>query len=65
MTSTDAGFFVLLMGLPLARWIEFRGGDPRTSMGEPATQSHLKKYITATLFVGLAAWGVAKLMRSA
>jgi len=64
LTSSDVGFLVVLAGLPIARWIEFRAGDPRTSTGEPATQAHLKKYITVALFVGMAAWVAAKLLRS-
>ena len=65
LTSSDVAFLVVLAGLPIARWIEFRASDPRTSTGEPATQAHLQKYITVALLVGIAAWIAAKLLRSA
>jgi hypothetical protein len=64
VTPLDAACLVVLGLLPLARWLEFRGGDPRTSTGEPATEAHLRKYVIVTLLVGLAAWMVAKLVRS-
>jgi len=63
-TALDAAFLAVLVALPVARWIEFQGGDPRTSTGEPATTSHLKRYVSVTLLAGLAVWGAAKLFRA-
>ena len=65
VASTDAIFLFVLAGLPIARWVEFRSGDPRTSTGEPATRAHMQKYVAVTLLVGAAAWIAATLLRTA
>jgi hypothetical protein len=58
----DLAFGLLLIGLPLARWVEFRGGDPRTTTGDPAEPRHLQRYSAAALVIGLVGWGAVKLL---
>ena len=61
-TPADLAFLVVLGGLLLARWLEFRGGNPQTSTGEPATPAHLRRYVCGAVLLGFAAWGVANLL---
>lgn len=61
-TLTDFAFFTVLGGMLLARVIEFRGGNPLTDLGEPATPAHLRRYVIATLVVGLGVWVLANLI---
>jgi hypothetical protein len=61
-TPADFGFLAALGGLPFGRWLEFQGGDPRTSTGEPATRDQLRRYALATTLAGLAVWVVANLI---
>lgn len=61
-TPADFAFLAMLGGLPLARWLEFRGGDPRNSMGEPSLPGDLRRYVLRTLAIGLIAWLVANLI---
>ncbi len=49
-------FLVVLLLLPVARWVEFRGGDPMTSTGTPATPADLRRYALIALGVGLSVW---------
>jgi hypothetical protein len=58
-------FYFLVLGAMLAgRWVEFRGGDPQTATGEPASPQHLRRYLLAASLVGLAVWGTARLSRA-
>ncbi len=62
-TPADFGFLAVLGALLLARWIEFQGGDPRTAMGEPASQRrYLYKYVLGTGAFGLGIWVFANLL---
>lgn len=61
-TSADVAFLIFLNLTVLARWMEFRGGDPRTATGEPATPMDLRRYITAALPIGLGAWVISNLI---
>jgi hypothetical protein len=47
----------------LGRWAEFRGGDPRTATGEPATRQDLRRYTLLASVLGLAVWGAVALFR--
>jgi hypothetical protein len=46
----------------LARWQEFRRGNPKTTEGQPATPDHLWRYVRATVAVGLGVWVVANVI---
>jgi hypothetical protein len=62
VTGADIGFLAVLAGLLLARWLEFRGGNPRTAEGEPATPAHLRRYVIGAATVGLAVWVGANIL---
>lgn len=57
-TTADVLFFVILGGMILGRWLEFRGGNPQTSTGEPATSKDLRRYILLLVIAGPIVWGV-------
>jgi hypothetical protein len=59
LTAVDALFFLTLAGVLAARWFEFRGGDPQTATGQPATRDDLRFYLLVTPIVGLIAWVLA------
>lgn len=61
-TPIDFGFLIVLSALPVARWFEFRNGNPLTSTGVPATSAHLSRYVIGVVSLGLAAWIVANLL---
>ena len=54
--------FPVLGGLLVARWLEFRGGNPQTSTCEPATPADLRHYVLGTIVLGFGAWVVANLI---
>jgi hypothetical protein len=62
LTPFDLGFFVVLGLMVLGRWVEFRGGDPQTASGEPATWPDFTRYVGGVLVVGLALWVGANLL---
>jgi hypothetical protein len=57
----DVAFLVMLAGLVVARWYEFRRGDPTTSTGEPATPNDLRRYVIGVIVIGLGLWVLANL----
>jgi hypothetical protein len=59
LTLPDLAFLGVLGSLLLARWLEFRGGNPQTSTGEPATSAHLRRYAISTIVLGVSAWVAA------
>lgn len=61
-TAADAAFVVVLAGMLLGRWLEFRSGNARTSYGEPAPPEHLKRYAAVAAGTGAALWTVANLL---
>ena len=61
-TPSDIAFFMVLGGMLLARWWEYRGGTANTTMGEPATPQDLRRYVVMTLVIGTAVWVVANLI---
>jgi len=62
LTTVDFAFLAVLSALLLARWVEFRDGNPRTSTGEQATPGHLRRYVLNATAAGLGAWVIAKLI---
>jgi hypothetical protein len=61
LTLPNLAYFPVLGGTMLARWLEFKGGHPKTSTGEPATTEHLRRYLFGTAILGLGVWIVATL----
>jgi hypothetical protein len=61
-TGVDIAFLVILVGLLFARWLEFLGGSPQTSTGDPATPRHLRQYAVGALSLGLGVWVIANVL---
>jgi hypothetical protein len=61
-TLADFTFLAALSALLLGRWVEFRGGNPQTSTGEPATLAHLRRYALGVILLGLGGWIAANLL---
>lgn len=62
LTAADFAFLAVLGGVILARWLEFRGGNPQTATGEPAAPAHLRRFVMAAIPVGLGVWIIANLI---
>ena len=46
----------------LGRWLEFRGGNPQTTTGEPATPADLRRYVLTLIVAGPILWALANLI---
>jgi hypothetical protein len=55
-TAADLMYFLVLGGMILGRWLEFRGGNPRNSTGEPCAPGDLRRYVVLTIVIGVAVW---------
>lgn len=62
LTLKDIAFLVILGGVILGRYVEFRGGDPRTATGEPATRNQWRRYVVVTMTIGIGMYVVANLI---
>jgi hypothetical protein len=58
----DLIYFVVLGGMLLGRWLEFRYSRPLTATGEPANGDHLRRYAWGLGLLGLGAWLAANLV---
>jgi hypothetical protein len=58
-TRTDIVFWIALAAMIVGRLLEHFGGDPRTSMGEPATSKDLWRYLAVTSVACVLVWLVA------
>ena len=63
-TTADFLFFIILGGMILGKWLEFRGGSPETQTGERATTADLRRYILMVVIAGPAVWIVANILGS-
>ncbi len=61
-TAADLLFFVILGGMIVGRWLEFRGGRPQTQTGEPATAADLRRYILMVVTAGPTVWVIANIL---
>jgi hypothetical protein len=61
-TQVNIIFLGVLVGLLVARWLDFRAGNPLTATGQPATTAHLRRYALKTLLIGVGVWVMANLM---
>jgi hypothetical protein len=62
LTGLDVLYFIVLAFTLLGRWWEFRGGNPLTSTGEPATMDHLRRYCVVMSSVAVGLWILANLV---
>ena len=58
----DLIYFLILGGMLLGRWLEYRYSEPLTATGEPATVADLRRYALALGLLGLGAWVAANLV---
>ncbi|HQH28418.1 MAG TPA: hypothetical protein PLP17_13555 [Oligoflexia bacterium] len=63
-SMANALFIICLLLTAVARWIEFRGGEPRTADGEPAAPQVLQRYIKGLFLYGICLWAAANLAAS-
>lgn len=61
-TTADVLYFVILGGMMLGRWMEFRGGSPETTTGEPATIADFRHYILMVVTIGPIVWVLTNLV---
>jgi hypothetical protein len=61
-TLLDLAYFLVLGGMLLGRWLEFRSGDARTTMGDPATPADIRRYMMFAPLAGLALWVLVNLI---
>jgi len=58
-TLADLLYFAILGGMILGRWLEYRGGNPQTSAGDPLTPAGLRRYILSIIILGPIVWVLA------
>ncbi len=61
-TPADYVFFLVLAGIVFARWLEFRGGNPLTSLGEPAMWPQFYRYAVVVPVIGVLVWVAANVL---
>lgn len=61
-TVADLLYFIILGGMILGKWLEFRGGSPQTTSGDPATPADLRRYILMVVILGPVVWVLANLV---
>jgi hypothetical protein len=62
LTLPSLAYFPILGATMLGRWLEFQGGQPKTSTGDPATAADLRRYLLMTSTLGLVVWIVANVL---
>jgi len=55
-TGADIVYLASLAGMILGRWLEFQGGNPRTSTGEPASARDFRRFMLWIGIGGVGAW---------
>jgi hypothetical protein len=61
-TGADLVYLLIVAAMILGRSLEFRGGNPLTTDGIPATQEHLRRYIRMLAMVALVVWILVKVV---
>jgi hypothetical protein len=61
-SPSDLLYFIVLAGMLIGRWTEFRFRLPMTASGEPATSDHLRRYVLGLGLLGLVVWVAANLI---
>lgn len=62
LTLADFAYFVVLGGIPLARWLEYQGGNAVTSIGEPANWAQFYRYSATVVVAGVLVWLVVNVL---
>ena len=62
LSLLDVMYFVVLAGMLVGRWTEFRSGTPLTATGEPATADDLRRNAMGLGLIGLGVWVVVNLI---
>ncbi len=60
--AAHIAYFVILVGMALGKWAEFRGGNPQTAAGDPATPEDLRRYVVVVLIGGPIVWVIANVV---
>jgi hypothetical protein len=55
-------YLAVLAAQILSRWMEFRGGNAKDSMGDPLTAAALRRYVVGAIVLGLSIWVLANLV---
>jgi hypothetical protein len=55
-TGADLVYLLIVAAMILGRSLEFRGGNPLTAEGTPATQDHLRRYIRTLICIAVVVW---------
>ena len=58
-TPADYVFFLILLGMVFARWLEFREGNAMTATGEPASWSDFSRFAWTVAVGGICLWIIA------
>ncbi len=61
-STLDLVYFVILGGMVLGRWTEFRYSQPLSAAGEPITAAHLRWYTVVLSTLGFGVWVAANLV---
>lgn len=62
LTLIDLGYWLTVIAMVAARWVDIRTFHGDTATGEPATLSHWRKYSVNLVIVALAVWIIIHLL---
>lgn len=57
--SADVLFSLIVLGMVVGRWIDFRFGSGQSSTGEPATRQDVQRYVVLVVAGATAIWMLA------
>lgn len=58
----DLGYWLTVVAMVAARWVDISSYHGDTATGEPATMSHWRRYVMILIVVALAAWIIVHLL---
>jgi hypothetical protein len=61
-TGADITYLVTLACMIISRWLEFAGGNPRRSTGEPATLQDIRRFTLLMLVGGVTFFVIANVI---
>lgn len=61
-SPVDLLYLIVLGGMVLGRWTEFRYSQARSATGEPTTVAHLRRYTLVLGILGFSIWVAANLV---